>query len=76
MSGNLNKGFELFPFHLVGKFPRTEAKYPLFAPYVFRHFDCHLEGLATKFDVIVPTDSSMLFLFCHLSCNFGITQVQ
>ena len=58
MSGNLNNGFELFPFHLVGKIS------PLFAPYVFRHFDRHLEGLATKFDVIVPTDYSMLFLLC------------
>ena len=27
MSGNLNNGSELFPFHLVGKFSRTEAKY-------------------------------------------------
>ena len=48
MSGNLNNGFELFPFHLVGKIS------PLFAPYVFRHFDRHLEGLATKFDVLCP----------------------
>ena len=29
MSGDLNNGLELFPFHLVGKFARTEAKYLL-----------------------------------------------
>ena len=57
MSGNLNNGFELFPFHLFGKFSRTEAKY---IPYVFRHFGRHLEGLAAKFDVIVPTDFNMV----------------
>ena len=56
MSGNVNNGFELSPFHLVGKFSPTEAKSPLFASYVFHHFDCHLEGLATKFDVIAPTN--------------------
>ena len=35
MSGNLNNGFELFPFHLVLKFSRTEAKYLLFLPPVY-----------------------------------------
>ena len=37
---------------------------PLFAPYVFRHFGRHLEGLATKFDVIVPTACC----FCSVTC--------
>ena len=40
---------------------------PLFAPYVFRHFDRHLEGLATKFDVIAPTDFPACFL-CPVTC--------
>ena len=42
--------------------------------YFVRHFDCHFEGLATKFDVIAPNQfCSMFFLFSHLSCNLSIT---
>ena len=35
MSGDLNSGFELFPFHPVGKFSRTETKYLLFLPPMY-----------------------------------------
>ena len=35
MSGDLNNGLELFPFHLVGKFACTEAKYLLFSPPMY-----------------------------------------
>ena len=59
MSGNLNNGYELFPFHLVGKFSRTEAKYLL----TLLLFDRHLEGLATKLTSLRPP-----IFFCSVTC--------
>ena len=41
---------------------------PLFAPYVFHHFDCHLEGLASTFDIIVPTDFPAQCCFSSVTC--------
>ena len=43
------------------------GKISLFAPHVFRHFDRDLEGLATKFDVIAPTDFPAC-CFCSVTC--------
>ena len=65
MSENLNNGFELFPFHLVGKFSRTEAKYLLLLPPMYSAIFTAI--LATKFDAIVPTDFPAC-CFCSVTC--------
>ena len=65
MSGNISNSSLSIKF---GDFFSYGGKIsPLFAPYVFRHFDRNLEGLATKFEVIAPTNlSHILCLLFHL----------
>ena len=64
MSGNLNNGFELFPFHLVGKFSRTEAKYLLLLiPMYFAILTAILEAWLLRLTSLCPPIPA--FLFCH-----------
>ena len=72
MPGDLNKGFSLFLFHLVGEFSHTEAKHLFLPPMYSAILAAFLKAWLLS-DIIVPTDLPcvVFVLQCSVSskCN-------
>ena len=70
MPGNLNKGFSLFLFHLVGEFSHTEAKHLFLPPMYSAILAAFLKAWLLS-DIIVPTDLPCC-LCTAMFCKFEV----